>query len=629
MVQRNRANILAKSLSGMLLICVISVFWWGTEPNAKSRANYDKATSELLTLCGHDELLASRLECRLYPAISIGRQYHRAGLETLDLFGEEAIFLAEKQPDDFRELTQITQLDDELFALTNGRWRQAVLQWATAGNLSIYLKQLDALDAEDRRILIDLPEALPLLIGKSPIANRMLKKYGMEAWHLFQSIDMRDSESVERVASALREIGEPMLRVNRTYGPSISWIFVPSKRDSQATVPRLFGEAISTMGEDAASALFLSNFTDMQQLLFDEKRDADEIRSALAFLSAHDNPDVRDWAADSPYTIRLLLETFNGLPIGQDVFARLGPPVATLLYQPGGYGANPNNEPLSTNKDTEIERLATLLTLRDLGWQSFALLAEYQDNMQMRDLLRREELIRDRTSPFISKIFLQLSASNDVEGELAIIAKKTVDQLMRETYPPTTTEKIVDWVPGYAALKTGNAWLRGDYVSGMEATFAVIDGATIAFGGAKIMTQAVKTVAKKGTQQSVQNVGSQILKEALEEGSEGFAKRIFGRLPGGMTATLRILRSNGTKIDVTSMARSATAIGNKLGLRSWGTLDRRIIMRGDRKVIVDFANKQVIDDTGKLLGTEFAFNVLADVAPLLLERTVHGLQLAK
>jgi hypothetical protein len=52
-------------------------------------------------------------------------------------------------------------------------------------------------------------------------------------------------------------------------------------------------------------------------------------------------------------------------------------------------------------------------------------------------------------------------------------------------------------------------------------------------------------------------------------------------------------------------------------------------MRGDRKVIVDFANKQVIDDTGKLLGTEFAFNVLADVAPLLLERTVHGLQLAK
>ena len=52
-------------------------------------------------------------------------------------------------------------------------------------------------------------------------------------------------------------------------------------------------------------------------------------------------------------------------------------------------------------------------------------------------------------------------------------------------------------------------------------------------------------------------------------------------------------------------------------------------MRGDRKVIIDFANKQVLDDTGKLLGSEFAFNVLADVAPLLLERTVYGLQVSK
>ncbi len=96
-----------------------------------------------------------------------------------------------------------------------------------------------------------------------------------------------------------------------------------------------------------------------------------------------------------------------------------------------------------------------------------------------------------------------------------------------------------------------------------------------------------------------------------------------------MTATLRTLRANGAKLDVTWLARSATATGKKLGLRSWGTLDRRIIMRSDRKVVVDFANKQVLDDTGKLLRGEFAFNVLADVAPMLLERTVQGLQIAK
>ncbi|MEZ6128989.1 MAG: hypothetical protein R3C59_09920 [Planctomycetaceae bacterium] len=376
-------------------------------------------------------------------------------------------------------------------------------------------------------------------------------------------------------------------------------------------------------------ALFLSNFDDIQRLIFEEGHDADEIRSAIRFLASHQNPDVRDWAADSPYTLRLLLEVFDDMPIGQNVFTQLGPPVATLLYQPGGYGANIYDADATTRKVMDTERLATLLTLRDLGWQSFVLLAEYEDNMQLRELLRRDELIQDRTSPLISKIFLGLASSDDVEGKLSVIAKKPVAQLRNETYPATTSEKVADWVPGYSVLKTAGAWLRGDYVSGMEATFAVIDGATIAFGGAKIVSQAVKTVGKKGTQQGVKSVGSRILHEAMEESSEGFAKRMFGRLPGGMTATLRTLRTNGAKLDVTSLARSATATSKKLGLRSWGTLDRRIIMRRDRKVIIDFTNKQVLDDTGKFLGSEFAFNALADIAPMLLERTVQGLQIAK
>ena len=605
------------------------LFWRMTEPVQESFGLDSDATDELRQLCGEDEQLAGRLESRLYPALVIGREYKRAGLETLDLFGDDAIYLAEKQPSDFRELTQITRLDDDLFAATNGRWRQAALQWAIAGTLGVYLKQLDALDADDRIILIDLPEALPLLIGKTPTANAMLKRHGVEAWQLLQMVDLRDSQSVERVALALRESGEPMLRMNRLYGQAISWMFVPSAQDDQAQVPRLLGEAISTMGEDAAAALFLSNFADTQRLLFEEGHNIDEIRSAIAFLASCEDPDVRDWAADSPYTLRLLLEVFDDMPIGQNVFTQLGPPVATLLYQPGGYGVNVYGADATTQKMMDTERLATLLTLRDLGWQSFLLLADYQDNMQLRELLRRDELIRDRTSPLLSKIFLDLASSSDVEGKLAVIAKKPVDQLRKDTYPATTTEKVADWVPGYAVLKTGGAWLRGDHVTGMEATFAVIDGATIAFGGAKIVSQAVKTVGKKGTQQGMKSVGSRILKEAMEEGSEGFAKRMFGRLPGGMTATLRTLRNNGAKLDVTSLARSATATGKNLGLRSWGTLDRRIIMRGDRKVIVDFANKQVLDDTGKLLGSEFAFNALADIAPMLLERTVQGLQIAK
>ena len=39
-------------------------------------------------------------------------------------------------------------------------------------------------------------------------------------------------------------------------------------------------------------------------------------------------------------------------------------------------------------------------------------------------------------------------------------------------------------------------------------------------------------------------------------------------------------------LDITSVMRSSSGIAKKLGLRTWGKLDRRIIMRRDRKVVI-------------------------------------------
>ena len=68
-----------------------------------------------------------------------------------------------------------------------------------------------------------------------------------------------------------------------------------------------------------------------------------------------------------------------------------------------------------------------------------------------------------------------------------------------------------------------------------------------------------------------------------------------------------------------------TATAKKVGIRSWGTLDRRIIMRRDRKVIVNFLTKEVRDETLNQVVTDVGINAAMDFAPLLLERTLPAL----
>jgi hypothetical protein len=132
----------------------------------------------------------------------------------------------------------------------------------------------------------------------------------------------------------------------------------------------------------------------------------------------------------------------------------------------------------------------------------------------------------------------------------------------------------------------------------------------------------VKTTGKQAVKKSIQKVGQELAKDALEEAG----KTIVSRIPGATVASLQTLAKNSTKLEVTHLARAAAATAKKVGIRSWGTLDRRIIMRGDRKVIVDLLRKEVRDEAGTQLIQETGFNALFAVGPLMLERVIPSLQ---
>lgn len=616
----------------VFVVCVLAaccVCWMKvTEPSVTSDTSTAAAIHELSQLCGEDRILATRLTSRLYPAIEIGRQHGQMGLKTLDLFGDDAVYLAEKKPTAFMDLMTVAELPGAFFSSTTGRWRAAIVGWATAGTLPLYLEKLETLDDDDREILSEVPDALPLLFANTPIANRMMKRFGNRAWELFQGCDLRHETSIERIATALEHRGELMLRLNEQFGPTVSWLLVPSSRDVDAILPDLFVDAVSELAEENASALFVTNYDDIARMVFDERRDPDSIRSTFVFIAALPDPEHRQWVADSPYCIRLLLETCDGKPIGQQVYTNCGPSAATLLYQPGGFGVVSDSASAELTSQLATERLAAMLALSHEGWPALNLLWKYQNVQSLRDVLRRNDLCQNLDDPLICRVIRKLAEASDVRGQIDVILKKPAEQLLAEEYPETNSEKIANWIPGYVALKTSGDWLKGHHVSTLDVSFAVVDGVGAAFGVGAIVSQAVKTTGRQAVKNSIQQAGRKLSKDAVRDTAENISKRVAAELPGAVLASLRSMAANGVKPDVTQLARTVTATAKKVGVRSWGKLDRRIIMRGDRRVIVDFTTKEVRDEAGKQIVEEAVVNAALDFGPLLLEQTIQGLQIS-
>ena len=625
---KRAAPMLRRTLLSLAVVAMIFWIWWEKTATPHVPGPTDtNSMSELVSLCEGDSMLANRLASRLYPAIKVGRNYGRVGLETLDLFGDDAIYLFEEKPDSFIELTAICRLEGRLFSLTGGRWRDAVLQWATAGTLNVYLSALQDLTAEDQLILSEVPESLPLLISDTPVANRMLLRHGVRAWRVFQAVDLRSKDSVERVAAALEHHGESMLTINDQFGPAISWLLVPSPDDENGDLPTLFLDAIAELGVECAASLFLTNYEDLQQLIRESSGDFAPIRSAFAFIASQGNTELREWVADSPFSIRLLLAQHQTRPLGQQVFRRCGPTAATLLYQPGGFGVEPAVVDAELRAALQTERLAVLLVLRDEGWPALEFLWTYQEgeNQPLRILLRRPELCENLDDPLISRVIRRLAAGSDVHGQLQEVLLKPAEQLLTEEYPETTGEHLAGWVPGYMALKTGSNWMKGYHITKLDATIAVVDGVTAACGATAIVSQSLKTTTNQTVKKSLAKAGREVIEETTADASRNLGQTLLQRLPGAVLSSIKTLTARTSQLDVTQLARVTTATAKNIGIRSWGSLDRRIIMRRDRKVIVDFLTKEVRDEALDKVFTEIGMSAAMDTAPLLLERILPAL----
>ena len=599
----------------------------------------DRVTQELMTLCPNDPLLASRMATeRLYVALEVAKREGEAGLRTVDIFGDDAVYLFEQKPEIFRDLMQVEKLDGPLYSGTVGDWRKAVVEWAMAGTLRHYLSAVGKLDDQDQNLFRRVPQALPLLVVDAPIAKEMLRRYEARAWHLFMLVDFaRDGKNVERMATALRDSGELLLEVNERYGFAVALMFVAPPGDKEAAVPRLLRHAMAPghLAPDVAVSLFLSNYECLLQMVLSESCPPDRIREGLDLLAAQPD-EIRCLAPDSSYCIRLLLERDEADPIGLTALAQCGPLAADVLFARNGYGALPQGQVSETLlRQLHTERRSALLIMKHVGWQGLRrLLLELRGWGPWYKLLRRPDLQEPKDDPLIARIARKLVLTSNIQDEVEALNKMPRRQIEEAQYPPRAVEEALLFIPGYLAVSAVYDVSRGYHLAGSDVAWAVVDGVFTATMIGGLVGDAIKTTAKQGGRAILRETAEVLERRAAEEIAEAEVKQLgreaFSHLPSAMYAFVKNLPTRIARVDITKAMRAASGIAKKVGIPTWGKLDRRIIMRADRVVVVDFTNPTFLKDLGNTGRNELAWSSVAEgvneLTPCIMEKVVPQLK---
>ncbi len=630
-IQSALTSFVALLVAAALTTVVFFAERWGGRNAPRNADETRRVADEVAAAPPDDPGLADHLASKRFSVTpTIARSEGADGLRVLELFGEEAAEIFSRNPDSFRNLVAIARLDSALRESIAGPWRDAVFQWARSGHLGPYLDHLARLDIDQRKLLAETPGCLPVLGRGATTAEAMLSRHGKRAWQLFLVVDFaEDVVGVERVANALEFYGDRMLRVNESHGPALAFLFVPPREDVSGHMPRLFAEAIDRLGIEDAGALFLSNYDDLERLVLRDGHSTDEVVEAIHLLAGQPE-EVRALAPDSGRVLRLLLERREREPIGVVILERCGPEAADLLFEEGGYAGDPQG------------KAAALAILARRGWPGLELLRTYRDDGSWHRLIRRAELMDGEAEPLIVRLAGKLEQSTDRPGEIQRYLGMPRDQIVGLDVPPTFAAQALEWVPGYVAVHTAYNFARGYRIENSEVAFALLDGVTTATFVTKLAGQAVKTVGRKAAQAEVQTAIRRVETRAAQQIAENEGRQgvitLLTRVPGALASSMRVLPRELPRIDITAIARSSSAVAKKVGVRTWGKLDRRIIMRGDRMVVIDLFDPKVVSlirgevgetvieemkkATIEVIHWKVASQVVGELGPCIMER-VH------
>lgn len=450
------------------------------------------------------------------------------GLRVLNVFGDEAAYCLEHQPEAFDALAKVVTLDPDRYRLVVGSWNRAILDWAQNGKLDRFLERLKSLPPARLTLVEACPDALPLLCRDDvPVTLAMLEKYGERAWPLFRSINWEQHpEDLERVAQALEHEGDLILDLQKDYGLPYALLLVPPSEDAGSKhLPDIVHFARNTLrDEETALALVLVNYDDIKHQLDVgiPPRDLEDAIRQFAALS----PLTQEMALDHPHTLRLLSETWQGRKIGFEVLDRSGPAAADVIYQ-------------SYASDDRLKHPA-LVALAHLGPPALSVFERFHDYGPFQDLIKRcaRDLMNPRDNPpaVVHAMHHIAQAGPNAQRQIDIYAQvhNLRAEVLAKVRGPLPEEAVLEWVPGYLAYRTVSDAVEGRHVTGGDVFWATTDAVTFVFpflgpsakagkiAGKKAAQEALEITARKG----ISETGRIAAQKAVREAEERFAQSL-------------------------------------------------------------------------------------------------------
>jgi hypothetical protein len=440
------------------------------------------------------------------------------------------------------------------------------------------------------------PGSLPLLLAEdTPQAHAVLTEYGERAWRLLLAINFADSPaSVERVAEAIITYRDLPLDLHDRFGLSAALMLVALVTDKGSRrLPDVVQHAFRTLDPALAVVLMFLNYDDIAKLL-DAGVGIEQFVEAIDLLAAQ--PEfVQMLAVETPYILRLFLETWRGQKIGVEAFRHCGP-AATIAYT--FYGS-----------DQQL-RQAAVISMGRIGWPAFEALDRFREYGPFYALLRRPELMQpNELNPLVIDAVGNVARYGQEKIDIYLNSRNLIGELMQDRYPPLESEKYLQWVPFYMPYRVGETYAKGLHISNEEWLWAGVDVALTltpmkipgkAASGAKALVKSaehefVETVAKQTVAQGERTIP----RTALSAGERELLKTAEQQVLSNTERTaLDVLKREG--IDLTRFGSNAEKIALK-----------RLEARGDG-LTLSLADRSVEYGVARSAGDLAAKNLIAE-----------------
>jgi hypothetical protein len=527
------------------------------------------------------ELVGRVLRDYHHNALAIEQTDGRRGLVLLDRLGLEAVFLYEKYPKEFRQLTE--SLTDDSAADLLLHWREYFgLKRADDVDRGILIAEIARLGPTAKRLAAKYPNALPLILAEPAGVSELITRLQGDPEDLRDALVILDFISLDRGATDLRAA----LRTLDEYGPLALEAFRLHGPEGFALV-KLYGPVLQALGDalplDDALILLRVNASYIDEKLATHAPET--VAGSLRHVAA---AGLVEAVGGSPHGLRLSVE-FG--PAGDRALAQAGSDAADVVF---------DEYPDATVRDQVVAALA------EHGSMALAILSKYAIDPDFREILRRygPRVIppvaqadampenaavlwekRSWTASQRTAAFLMYLSRDSGQTAIRTIRSEGIERI--EALNSSSVE-FYQFLPLYDVLHLGKVVLQGYHPTRGEMAWALIDGCFVVADALSLATlqpegiaatEAARSEAKAVGREALQAAGRGLLDDVAAGGGKGLAREgsqaAAGRLSrwwsvrmaGGTYRVLRRLPEAVGKLGVADLARMGRPLCEKAGLR--------------------------------------------------------------